>query len=158
MVLETDAIVLKSIPFMETSRICTFYTRRIGRITAKALGAKRKKNKYLLLSGSYIIHPFTTIKRNIERFSSASLVIDFLYSLTPRDTGNSNLYNQSLLSLMRMKTVKNSLVPALTFLIKALTIIGYGINLKRCVICGEKENIAGISIPDGGVFEVQRKW
>ena len=46
MIVKTDAIVLKSMRFRETSKIVTFYTRRYGKIAAVAKGARETKNKF----------------------------------------------------------------------------------------------------------------
>ena len=46
MVVRTEAIVLKSIPFRETSRLVTLYTLKLGKLTTIARGAQSRKNQF----------------------------------------------------------------------------------------------------------------
>jgi DNA repair protein RecO (recombination protein O) len=46
MVVRTEAIVLKSMPFRETSRLVTLYTLELGKLTTIARGAQSKKNLF----------------------------------------------------------------------------------------------------------------
>src|SRR5436309_2774306 len=45
-IVTTDAIVLKSMKYRETSKIVAFYTRKFGKISAIVKGARRSKSKY----------------------------------------------------------------------------------------------------------------
>lgn len=46
MVVRTEAIVLKSVPFRETSRLVTLYTLELGKLTTVARGAQSRKNLF----------------------------------------------------------------------------------------------------------------
>lgn len=46
MVVRTEAIVLKSVPFRETSRLVTLYTLKLGKLTTVARGAQSRKNEF----------------------------------------------------------------------------------------------------------------
>ena len=46
MLVRTEAVVLRSIPYGETSRIATLYTKEKGKVTVIAKGARSSKSKY----------------------------------------------------------------------------------------------------------------
>ena len=45
-IVKTEAVVLKSMKYRETSKIITFYTRDFGKVKAIAKGARQPKNKF----------------------------------------------------------------------------------------------------------------
>ncbi len=81
-IIKTEAVVLKSIDFKETSKIVTFYTRQFGKITGIVKGARQPKNKYgsSLQPMSYVSLIFYKKDgRDIQTVSNCDLMKQFRY-------------------------------------------------------------------------------
>ena len=82
MILRTEAIVLRRIPFSETSLILTLFTREFGKISVIAKGARRIKSKFgaTLQPLSYIQIVFYKKEgRDLQNLTDASIVLPFPY-------------------------------------------------------------------------------
>ena len=81
MFVDTDAIVLRTIPYSETSLISRLFTKDKGKITVMAKGARRKKNPLAgILETSNLIQIQTVWKENreIQILKEASLKLNTL--------------------------------------------------------------------------------
>ncbi|HEV8538897.1 MAG TPA: DNA repair protein RecO, partial [Bacteroidota bacterium] len=79
-IVTTEAIVLKSMKYRETSRIVTFYTRSFGKIPGIVKGARQAKSKYgtSLQPMSYVSLVFYRKEgREIQTVSQCDLMKSF---------------------------------------------------------------------------------
>ena len=82
MLITSEAIVLKKIDYGETSLICTIFTKKAGKVTIIAKGAKNKKS-----SIKHILEPFNILnlsfyykeKRNIQILKEALIEENFMH-------------------------------------------------------------------------------
>ena len=102
MIVSTEAVILKTMKYRDTSRIVTLYTRDFGRLSVIAKGARSRNNKFgasleplshvsavlyknehrdlHLLSKCEISTQFRRIPEDLERLSTAMAIIE----LSPR--------------------------------------------------------------------------
>src|SRR3989304_285501 len=114
MLTKTDAVVLKSMKFRDTSKIVTFYTRRYGKLKGVAEGARETKSKFgaslepmtllslvlykkehrdlQLISQADILHRHKSIHSDFDRMPVALSVIELLNRLTHEEEENALLY------------------------------------------------------------------
>jgi DNA repair protein RecO (recombination protein O) len=171
--LKTEAIVLKKSDFRETSVILTLYTRHLGKIKGLLKGARTEKSRVSPLTftkGAHILAFFY-----IKRFSELNLVSSpFLIDYFDiRKNGNLkawylalNLVNlftpekekdEKIFTLLEetgrvLASIKTPEILFVIFKLKLIKILGYGIELSRCVVCGSEEETNIFSGKLGGII------
>jgi len=174
---KTEAIVIKTQRFRETSRIITLFSEKFGKIKVIAKGIRSPKSRFgsslelftncniifykregkdlYIISESNVIHPFTKLKNNLESFTYAIPVLEFLNLAKPKESRNPDLYKLTLetLELVEKTASKNKFqIFLLTYLLKGLRYIGYEPEFKKCIKCKcETDNLA-FSIGGGGIL------
>ncbi|HKJ47221.1 MAG TPA: DNA repair protein RecO [Balneolales bacterium] len=164
MIIETPAIVLRSIDYHETSKIVTLLTKKQGKIAVIAKGAKRPKSKFagLLETGNvidviyyykgsrsvqtlseaeYRIKTFK-LRYNFEKMAITSASIEMIYQLLHENEVNEPMYDlgENLLQWLNDtdKNVRN-LFPYIQ--LRLAEIMGVGIHLDVASI---KQNKVGL--------------
>ena len=157
---KTDALVLKSIKFGDTSRIATLYTKNYGKIKVIAKGIRKPKSRLAgalqtfshlqivfykkqtteiyLLSQSEIIHSYQSLTRDLDRYVFASAVLELLDRLIAGEEPNPQLFQLTLeiLSFMEICAQRSLEKSFWSYALKLANILGYKPKLDRCVSCG----------------------
>lgn len=124
MILQTEAFVLRSIDYGETSRIVTLFTRRRGKIAVMAKGARRSGSRFgsslqpmaytsvvvyykpsrgvQTLSESSHLHFFDGITRDLERVSCGLRVVELVHALMQEEEQNQRVFILILEVLQRL--------------------------------------------------------
>ncbi len=157
-------IILSKKDIGETDRIYTIYTLEKGRISAIARGVRKAKSKlaghlenfYLVdlvvmknkgmgnISGSIVENNFLNLHKNLETLSEvfeAIKIFDSLISSEEKDTRLFLLLLEYLSAVDRiaLKTNKPKTIVKLLaqgFIFKLLEMLGYKVEIRRCVKCG----------------------
>ena len=157
-ILKTEAIVLKTQDFRETSKILSVYTKKYGRIQLIAKGVRAQKSKFgpvldslnylslvfyfketrelQLLSNAEMVQPFLGIRSDLRRFATASTLAEVVYRTQLVGEANGRLFAVFLSALQgidRSPAYRNYLA---AFLIRFLEISGFKPRLRRCSSCG----------------------
>jgi DNA repair protein RecO (recombination protein O) len=162
---KTEAIVLKSLKFGDTSKIVTLYTKDYGKIKVIAKGIRKPKSRLsgtletffhiqvvfykkltteiYLLSQSEIIHPFQKITKDLNRYAFASGTLELLDKLITGEESNPEIFELTLntLSFMESCAPKSLEKSFLFFALRLADILGYKPKFNRCISCNK-------SIPD----------
>jgi DNA repair protein RecO (recombination protein O) len=161
MITKTDAVVLKSMRYRDTSRIVTFYTRKYGKLKAIAKGARDAKSKFgaslepmtlsslvlykkeqrelQFISQCDIVRQYKRIHSDIGRMAVALSVIELVNQLTQDEEENLTLFSllvKTLDTLEKSERMFESLFYA--FEIRVAGIFGFGMHLEKCVSCGKR--------------------
>jgi DNA repair protein RecO (recombination protein O) len=154
----TDALVLKTVPYSNTSLIVTFYTEKYGRLTAIAKGARRrqhtiegaietlslgeaffyiKKNRSMATLKDYdAFEDFSDIRKSLERFYAACAVIEYLLEGVADYESEPELFSLAVSALDAIaKGHFESAVAA--FIIQALNIAGVFPSVTNCSVCSK---------------------
>jgi DNA repair protein RecO (recombination protein O) len=179
-IIRTEAISLHSVPFAESSKVVTFFTRDFGKLNFLAKGARRPKSKFggaletfthakliiykpetpklYILSDAEIIRPFGEIQTSTEQYQAGSQIFDFVLKTVDFDEPNARLFNLILSALMTLSKVSLSKKPlenlVLAFFLKAASFLGYRPELKHCVVCRKKFPFSKLffDIANGGIL------
>lgn len=155
MLLKTDAIVLKTMKYRETSVISVFFTREEGMLTVFANGVRKDKAKMhaslfqppmLLETILYYkpngdMHRIKELKSGVPLFSlfenlKKTAIVQFMAELIQKSTRekgpNPALFDFIKKSLMELESTEkiNSLYP-LHFMLKLTSFLGIGPDLQR---------------------------
>ena len=168
MLKEIEGIIIREIPYGETSKIIHVYTNE-GVISIMCKGAKTlkspfrattlkftygrfniyyKENKLSTLSSVDIINPLSKIKNDITLLSYINYITELTIQVLKQTT--ENIYEDYINTILKIESGLDPLIMANILEIKYLDYLGVGLNLNSCVSCGSKANIITIDGDRGG--------
>ena len=159
MIVRTEAIVLTSMKFKESSRILKLYTRSSGKVSVIAKGARQTKNKFgsalqpmayvtavlywkpdrdlQLLTQCDIVEHFGHLGDDIERMSGGMAVIELVDAVSHAEEENARLFDLLVNTLMAINNAtKQSRNALYYFEVHLLDILGFRPNFSSCFHCG----------------------
>ncbi len=156
---KTEAIVLKTFDFRETSRIAHFFSVDYGRINGILKGIRKDPRKFAstlepfscneiifypsrssslhLVSHCDLKHNFSRIRQDLKAFAYASYLTELLAKLLPLEEKNPEVYNLAFSSLEEINVGQDSEKVLRVFLIRLLKLIGFRPRVDECVSCGK---------------------
>ncbi|MEI7998723.1 MAG: DNA repair protein RecO [Candidatus Omnitrophota bacterium] len=180
MIAKTEAIVLKSFDFRETSRIATFLTKDFGKVKGVLKGIRKTPGKFgssldrftvndivyyqyrnsdiHLVSQCDMKEFYSGFRQDLKRLTAASYAAELLDTLVMTDQENLHLYELMQNFLKSLETVEDINKLVHIFQIKVLQFSGFRPHLDSCVRCQKK--ITGqtiFSMPLGGLVCVSCK-
>lgn len=162
-----NGIILKVQTYRETSRLLQTFTEK-GRITLLARGAERLNSNdrilaqylthikfeynefkdFLTLKNGEIINDFANIKNDFAKTKGASIILEILDKATLGELKNEDIFELAIKAL----NYQDILVSALSFSLKMVYYLGYGINFK-----GDGRKIKGVNIKYGRIIYEEEK-
>ena len=159
-IINTQGIVLKSVPYKENDLILTIFSRKLGKVSVIARGAKKSKSSLLSSSQifaysnftlkregnmyrvtqSEIIKSFYNLSYDFEAFSYATYILKLIDSFMIENQPNNRLFillAQSLY-LFCEENIDMEYV-SLCFKLKFLEYIGFKPIVNTCVSCYNKD-------------------
>lgn len=175
---KTEAIVLRAVNYRDTSKIVTFYTKRYGKMSAIAKGARNPKSKYGSLfqplnylqivfyrresrqlqyvSSSDFVRYFKSLTANIEKFSISMSLLEIVNHVMHDEEENEPLFGLLVDSLEQLNAAGTS--PQNIFLYFGLQLVanlGFAPNFEYCLIC--KSKIFALNDESGSARDMQRQ-
>lgn len=165
---EIEGIIIKEIPYGETSKIIHVYTES-GIIGIMCKGAKTlkspfrattlkftygkfniyyKENKLSTLTSVDIINPLSNIKNDIILLSYLNYLTELTEQVVKQTT--ENIYNDFITTILKIEEGLDPIVMCNILEIKYLDYLGVSLNLDSCVGCGNSTNIITIDGDRGG--------
>jgi DNA repair protein RecO (recombination protein O) len=166
---QTDAIVLRLVPFSETSLIVTFYTRDLGRISAIAKGARRPKSPFEggldilsvcrivaickssdtleLLTEAKLQRRFRAAQKSLVRLYCGYYVAEMLRLWTDDGASSEELYELTLRTIQAIDGDGDALMAVVRFELSAMRILGNVPATRTCVCCGNEIQLHGARVP-----------
>ncbi|MDE1921498.1 MAG: DNA repair protein RecO [Candidatus Omnitrophica bacterium] len=175
MILKTEAIVLKSFDFRETSRIAVFFTRDFGKVKGLLKGIRKDPRKFGSSVEKFSLNDivyyqyrnseihlvgqcdmkdfFTGLRGDLARMTAASYASELIDTLMPAEEKNAEIYHLMRAFLKSLQTVKDVGKLVHTFQIKVLSLSGFKPHLESCVSCNkEVEHSPRFSLRLGGLL------
>lgn len=177
---KSDAIVIRAVPWSETSLIVTLLTKGFGKVSAIAKGARRLKSPFdgsldllslcsiVFIDKSGDVLDVLTESKLIRRFRSASTdldalncgyyVADLLNRITESDHQLSELFNLTDHTLSHLDQGISPLGLVVQFEWQCLRLLGHAPQIEVCVQCGtemsrsSESNYTAFSFSAGGVL------
>lgn len=156
---KTDALVLRTIEFSETSLVVVLLTRQFGKSSALAKGARRAKGPFEgaldllsvcrvviipksgdtldLLTEAKLQRRFRAGERDLNRLYGGYYVAELLRELTDRDDPHPELYDLSLETLEELDGDTDVRACLLRFELQTLRLLGHAPTVDRCASCGQ---------------------
>ena len=169
MVVDVEGIIINVKNYGDTSKVIDILTKEYGIIGVMAKGCKSlksnlrsvtekmtyaiftiyyKKDKLSILSEASVINNFSNIKKDIEKISYASFLLDLTNQVYKQNDTN-ELYDYLISGLIKINEGFNPLVITNILELKYLYYLGIMPNLDGCSLCGAKSVIT-LSSDKGG--------
>ena len=169
MIIDVEGIIISSKDYKDSSKILDIFTKEYGVIGVIAKGCKSlksnlrsvtekltyatftiyyKKDKLSILSEASVINNFSNIKKNIEKISYSSFLID-LTNQVYKQCEDHSLYDLLISALVKINDNFNPLIITNIIELKYLEYLGVMPNLDGCSICGSK-SVVTLSSDKGG--------
>jgi len=175
MILKTEAIVLRTIDFHETSRIAIFYSKNYGKLKGILKGIRKDPKKFgshvdrfsvndivyyhyrhsdlHLISQCDLRQYFFPIRQDIRRTLAAMYMLELVDKIMPLEESNFDVYQLMIdfLTTLETTTAMNKVI--CLFQIKILSLSGFQPYLDACLVCNKKiTGKARFSMKEGGLI------
>lgn len=164
-----EGIVISETSYSETSKIINVLTKdgiigimakgakniksnlRIGtgKITMSSFIIIKKDDKLSTLTSVDVINNFKNIKKDIEKISYATYIIELATQVMKHNT-NEDIYNLLIAALIKIDEGYDNTVITNILELKYLEYLGVMPIIDECAICGSKTGIATLSSSRGG--------
>lgn len=173
MYIKTNALVLREVPYKESSRILTVLTAEHGKLTVNARGAKRKGSKIAAsveplsysemtlfaergrytLTEARAIELFEGLTDELELFSLGAYFAEALEAVSDEDMPSPELLSLGLNALYALsrKRAPQELVKA-AFELRLAALSGFEPLLGHCSVCMRPDPVAPVFDVAGGVL------
>jgi DNA repair protein RecO (recombination protein O) len=174
-IVSTEAIVLKSFDYRETSRIATFFTLRHGKMSGVMKGIRKDPRKFgssvdrftindivyyrysrsdlHLISQCDLKQFYFNIRKDYRKNLAAHYMLELVDVILPIEQPNSKVY-QLMLDFLGSLEISNDIDKLVhLFQIKILQLSGFSPHLDSCVKCGRAiKGKARFSMKEGGLI------
>ena len=186
MIIRTEAVVLRSIDYGETSQIVTLFTRKKGRLAVMAKGARRTKSSFgstlqpmaytqvvfyyrdtrglQTLSESAHLKPFLDLRRDLEKITLGLRLVEFVYALTEEEDAQPSLFDLLAASLRALDAASERPANVLPyFQLRLAGVLGFAPAFEKTdvqALTGEGGVLSlesGHLFPEGQAPETTRK-
>ena len=157
-IVKTEAIVLKTMKYRETSMIVRFYTRQFGKLSGIVKGARQAKNKYgsTLLPMTHVtlvlykkdgrelqtitqcdlVKSFRYLTEDIEKMAVGLSMIELITNIAHEEEENIPLFSLLVDSLSAVNdATKSSTNVFYHFELKLAALMGFQPHFDECVSC-----------------------
>jgi DNA repair protein RecO (recombination protein O) len=158
MIVSTEAVVLHSMKYSDTSKIVTLYTKEYGKIKVVAKGARSSKNKFgaslepmtycsvilykkdqrdlHLLSKSEIVTPMYRLTSDADRLQYGLAIIELIGIVMHSEEKSEEIFQLVVQSLALLnRSEKNMQNVLFAFALHLFRHLGYELSLERCSRC-----------------------
>lgn len=161
MIVKTEAVVLKSRRYRETSKIVTFYTRKFGKISGVAKGARETKSRFgaalepmthvtlvlykkehrelHLVSQSEIVQLFPHLHSDLAKITAGLSVVELIDAAMHDEEPNEANFRLLLQVLTELNSATKNLQNVLYyFRLRLLDLMGFKPDFQACVRCRKR--------------------
>ena len=171
MIVRTDAVVLRSMSYRETSRIVTLFTRAKGKVAVLAKGARLPKSRFgstvqpmaymqavfyykstrglQTLSESAHVQVFNRIGQDLGKLALGLRMVELVQALMQEEEQNTRVFELLVHTLQQLDAAEaraENLLPF--FQMRLAEALGFAADIERDVVAGLPE--------EGGVLDLER--
>ncbi|WP_099158537.1 DNA repair protein RecO [Virgibacillus ndiopensis] len=167
-----EGLIIKTQDYGETHKLVTILSKKIGKFTAIAKGAKKPKSRMAAVTQPFIhgeflvyvnsglstiqqgdmVNSFRTIREDIIKTAYAAYLVELTDKLLDSKVAEPYLYEQLYQTLTWIAENENSDIPVMMYELKLFVKGGFAPIVDRCVNCGNKESLFLFSIVEGGLL------
>lgn len=175
MIIRTEAVVLRSMEYGETSRIVTLFTREKGKITVIAKGARHPKSRFgstlqpmaytqvvfyykpsrtlQNLTESAYVEPFIQIGKNLERITIGLRLVELVSALLQEEERSPIVFDLLLQVLHRLNGAPVHASNLLAyFQLRLAAVLGFSPDIDRELVAQVPESGGVLALDSGAVL------
>ena len=174
--IDTVGIVLHKKDYRELDSIVTFFSQDRGKTVGLAFGAKRSRKRFancldlfcksrisyvargdselVRLERCDLIDSYPRLRDREKTLAYAAYLVDVVFGLTAMGDPNTGLFQLLDTALQWLNTRKPENQVARLFEVRALSLLGYRLQLEKCTVCGKAFSgmqTAAFSVANGGI-------
>ncbi|MGB9629028.1 MAG: DNA repair protein RecO [Thermodesulfobacteriota bacterium] len=153
----THAIVIRCLPYGESDKIVTFFTKNFGKLKAIAKGARRSKKRFqnalelftyvrliffdregmgmVRAEGCDILNSFPNIREDLKKIIYGNYLLELVNEMAMEREENSEAFELLLTFLSTLNSEEAAEDYLRIFEIRMLSLFGYRPNMRNCGIC-----------------------
>ncbi|MFC3039090.1 DNA repair protein RecO [Virgibacillus xinjiangensis] len=167
-----DGIIIKTADYGETHKIVTIMSKKLGKFSAIAKGAKKPKSRMAAVTQPFIlgqffvylskglstlqqgevIHSFRPIREDIIKTAYAAYISEMTEKLVDSQTPDPSLFDQLHQTLEWIEQQEDAEVPVMMYELKLFARGGFAPSVDRCALCGGNEPPFSFSVAEGGLL------
>lgn len=170
MIREFEGIIVSETPYGESSKIINILTKEDGVVGVMAKGAKKlksplrastekftlgtfnvyyHKDKLSTLVSADVINPLYAIKTDIVKIGYLTYIVELAHQ-TAKQNDDKNIYSILKSTILKIEEGLDPRIMTNILEVKMLDYLGVGIDLDKCIKCGNTTDIVTISGDEGG--------
>lgn len=167
-----DGIIIRTQDYGETHKLLTIISKKIGKFTALARGAKKPKSRMAAVTQPFIyarffvyvnsglstiqqgemIHSFRTIREDIIKTAYTAYITELTDKLMDTQSPDMYLFDQLYQTMRWIEENEEADVPLMMYELKLYKKGGFAPIVDKCTNCGSKEAPFTFSIAEGGLL------
>ncbi len=166
-----DGIIIRTQDYRESHKLVTIISKKLGKFTALARGAKKPKSRMAAVTQPFIyaqffvyvnnsglstiqqgemIYSFRAIRENIIKTAYAAYAAELTDKLMDSQTPDVFLFDELYQTLIWIEEHEDADIPLMMYELKLYHKGGFAPTVDRCSNCGSKEPPFAFSIAEGG--------
>lgn len=167
---KVDGFIIKSQDYGETNKIVTIFSKKLGKFTCLARGAKKPKSRMAAVTQPFvysrffvyvnsglstvqqgeIIDSFRPIREDIIKTAYAAFIAELTDKLLDSKDPDSYLFQQFFQTMEWVAENEDASIPIMMYELKLFQKGGFAPIVDRCLNCGSKQGPFHFSISNGG--------
>ena len=168
-----EGFVIKTQDYSETNKIVTLFSKKYGKLSAMARGAKKLKSRMAAVTqpfihGEYLIYvnqkglstiqqgdvlnSFRMVREDILKTAFVAYISELVDKLVDPYQPHFDIYDQFFQTLKWISDDKDIEIAIMMFELKLFKKGGFAPIVDQCVRCGNQENLVSFSIVEGGLL------
>lgn len=170
MIREFEGIIVSVTPYGETSKILNVLTKDLGIVGVMAKGAKSMKSRFRSVTEKFTIgvfsvyyhegklstliqadvtEPLVNIKKDIVKIGYLTYIVELAHQ-TAKQNQDNHIYGVLISTIKKIDEGLDPMIMTNILELKMLDYLGVGIDLDRCIKCGNTKDIITINGDAGG--------
>lgn len=171
MIIQTEAVVIRSTKYSDSDCILTLFTRKMGKVAAYSKNSRRLKSPLMgssqlfaysnvslttkdgryRLSNADLINNYYKLSSDVQKTYLGYYMLELVEKLSIEGHSNIRMFELLINSLEVLQTNENYVLQKIIFEMKVLEYNGIKPNITACISCGKKEGLGNyFSCQEGG--------
>lgn len=167
-----DGLIIKTQDYGESHKLVTMISKKLGKFTALARGAKKPKSRMAAVTQPFIyarlfvyvnrglstiqqgemIYSFRAIREDIIKTAYAAYVTELTDKLMETESPDVYLFDELYQTMSWIEAHEDADIPLMMYELKLYQTGGFAPTVDKCSNCGEKESPFAFSIAEGGLL------
>jgi DNA repair protein RecO (recombination protein O) len=169
---KVDGVIIKSNDYGESHKIVTIFSKKLGKISALARGAKKTKSRMAAVTQPFIlgqfyvyvnsglstiqqgevIDSFRAVREDIIKTAFSAYIVELTDKLTESRSPDGFIFVELLDTMRWIEENEDAAVPIMMYELKMFKKGGFAPTVHGCTNCGSKEELAYFSIREAGLL------